>query len=450
MQKLTAFYDSHGYVKARIGDPEIIYNKEEKELKLIITISEDEQYFINDIIVEGDLLRPADELRRLINIKKGDPFSRQVVHTEKENIKNLYGSMGYAYAEVTPSQKYIEGTNLVDMHLMVEKKKKVRIERINIFGNEITKDKVLRRELKVKEGEYFNSEKLAKSRENLDRLEIFEKHEAKIRRGSSDDLMIIDIEGEEQLQRSISFSAGYGGYEGFMLQLEFENNNLFGRGQNFKLEATAGSRTKQFNATLVEPWLFDRNVMGSINLYNVNTDYDSYYINNGEYDDYEYTRKQYGGSTGISFLLGFDDYARGSVFYTYDKSSVTNLISLEDDGSGSSKDYNLTSSVTLGIERNSKDKWWDTTKGSVNSMTFEYAGGIFGGDVAFNKTLLNSIWYLPVFKSTVLVANAQLGFIKERSGGFLPYYEKFRLGGIDSVRGYEWGDIVPLYPTKIW
>ncbi len=445
VQKLGAFYDSHGYLNSRIGEPEIIYDKAKKELRMIITIIEDEQYFVNDIVVEGDLLRPADELRRLINVKKGDPFSRQVVHTEIENIKNLYGTLGYAYTEVSPSHKSIEGTNLVDVHLKVEKKKKVRIERINISGNEITKDKVLRRELKVKEGDYFNSDKLAKSRENLDRLEIFEKHEAKIRRGSSDDLMIIDIEGEEQLQRSVSFSAGYGGYEGLMFQLQFENNNLFGRGQNFSIEAMAGSRTTQFNATLVEPWLFDRDVRGSINAYSWDTEYDYYNFSDDEYSKFEDNRKKYGGSVGISFLLGLDDYTRGSVFYSYDQSKVTGGAVLGDDEI--SKDYNLTSSVILGIERNSKDKWWDTSKGSVNAFNFEYAGDPLGGDVAYNRYILNSSWYFPVFKSTVLVASAQLGYIKGRSGGYLPWYEKFRLGGIDSVRGYEYGEIVPLYPT---
>jgi outer membrane protein insertion porin family len=444
VQKLGAFYDSHGYIKARIGEPEVVYNKDKKELKLIINIVEGEQYFINDIIIEGDLLRPADELRRLIEIKKDAPFSRQVVHTEIQKIKDLYGALGYAYAEATPSSKEIEGTDHVNLNIRVEKKKRVRIERINIFGNEITKDKVLRRELKIKEGEYFNSEKLAKSRENLDRLEIFKKHEAKIRRGTTDDQMIIDIEGEEQLQRSISFSAGYGGYEGLMFQLQFENNNLLGRGQNFSIEAMVGSQTTNFNATFTEPWMFDRPVTGTISVFKMDRDYD------------DYTYKNTGGSTGLSFLLGLDDYTRGSVSYSYNNSELEYVYSSVP---GDLFSKYLTSSTTFGISRNTKDKWWDTTKGSVNTLTFQYAGGVLGGDVAYNRYTFNSSWYLPVFKGTVLIASAQLGYIEGRSDGILPYDEKFKLGGIDTVRGYEWGTISPLYPgtddfeiggTKMW
>ena len=434
VQKLAAFYDSHGYIKARVGEPEIIYNKEKEELRLIINIVEDKQFFVNDIIVEGDLLRPADELRRLIDIKKGEPFSRQKVHTETQKIKGLYGSFGYAYAEVNPSSREVEGSTNVNVTLKIEKSKKVRIERINIFGNEITKDKVLRRELKIKEGEYFNSDLLSRSRANLDRLEIFEDHEVKTRRGSSDDQMIIDIEGNEKLRRSISFSAGYGGYEKFAVMLEFANNNLFGRGQNFSIEALAGSRTTRFNTTFSEPWMFDRPVRGSISVYNWDRDYD------------EYTRKQIGGNTGISFLLGLDDFTRGSVIYTFDKSKVTDIYYGASAYIRDMKGKHTTSSTTLGIERNSKDKWWDTTRGSLNYFTFEYAGGVLGGDVAFNKYLLNSTWYFPVFKGTVLVASGQLGYVEGRSGGRLPLYEKFMLGGIDSIRGYEWGTISPLDP----
>jgi outer membrane protein insertion porin family len=231
----------------------------------------------------------------------------------------------------------------MDIPLTIDKKKKVRIERINISGNEITKDMVLRRELKIKEGEYFDSQQLAKSRENLDRLEIFEKHEVKTRRGTSDDLMVIDIEGVEKLQRSISFSAGYGGYEKFMFQLQFDNNNLFGRGQNFSIEAMAGSRTTRFNATFTEPWMFDRPVRGTISAYNWDRDYD------------DYTREQMGGNAGLSFLLGLDDYTRGSVFYTYDRTQITDVYtSIVDPIQDIADNKYLTSSMVFGIERNTK------------------------------------------------------------------------------------------------
>ena len=434
MQQLTIFYDNHGYIKARVGEPEITYDEKKKGLRLVITIIEGKQYIVNDVDFEGDLLVPAEALKHVINIKKGDPFSRKNVYTEIDKIKDLYADMGYAYAEVRPLPEEIEGTNLVNVHLKIEKNKRVRIERINIYGNDITKDKVIRRELLIAEGDYFNRMLLKASEANINRLEIFEEPEVKQRKGSSDDQMIIDIEGKEKLQRSISFSAGYGGYEKLAVQLQFEDNNMFGTGRDFSIEAMAGSASTRFNATLKDPWLFDKPVRGTISVYDWDIDYD------------EYTRQRLGGNAGLAFLLGLDQFTRGTVQYTYDNSTVTNVYpgasTIIQDMAGTL----LTSSLTIGVERNSKDRWWDTSKGSLNAFTFEYAGGFFGGDVAFNKYLLTSIWYLPEFKNTVLVAEAQLGYVHGRSGGSLPLYEKFQLGGIDSVRGYEWGSIAPVDP----
>ncbi|MBN2418621.1 MAG: outer membrane protein assembly factor BamA, partial [Deltaproteobacteria bacterium] len=184
LQKLKIYYDNHGYITAQIGDPEITYDEKEEGLTLTIPVTEGEQYMVNDVIIEGELLRPADELRKLINVKKGDPFSRQVFYTEKDKISSLYADMGYAYADVSFMQpRHIEGTNLVDAILNIQKNKRVRIERINIYGNEITKDKVIRRELKLLEGDYFSGLKLEKSRENITRLDLYKEPEIKTRKG---------------------------------------------------------------------------------------------------------------------------------------------------------------------------------------------------------------------------------------------------------------------------
>jgi outer membrane protein insertion porin family len=109
---------------------------------------------------------------------------------------------------------------------------------------------------------------------------------------------------------------------------------------------------------------------------------------------------------------------------------------------------NVTSSVKLGIDRDSRDRLWDTTKGSVNKVSFEYAGGFLGGDVAFNRYEAETAWYLPFWWNTVFMARGRLGYIEERpEDGKLPIYQKYRIGGINSVRGYEYGDISPRDPA---
>jgi outer membrane protein insertion porin family len=176
---------------------------------------------------------------------------------------------------------------------------------------------------------------------------------------------------------------------------------------------------------------------GSFNIYRSDYDYD------------QYTREMRGLALGYGIHLGLDEYTWGSIRYSYDDSKVTDINPwasvLIRDMAGDI----VTSSVLLGIERNSQDRPWNTTRGSVNSLSMQFTGGPLGGESAYNKYSLNSIWYFPLMWNTVLVANGQLGYVRQRSGGRLPLYEKFFLGGIDTIRGYEWGTISPLDPRTI-
>jgi len=150
----------------------------------------------------------------------------------------------------------------------------------------------------------------------------------------------------------------------------------------------------------------------------------------------------------IPLPIGIDEeYTRGKVRYMYDDADISDI---EETASLAIKEMegrNLTSSLTLGIERNSKDRPWNTTRGSLNSLSFEYAGGIFGGDVYFNKILARSAWYFPLPFKTVFLAQGRWGYVKKRSGGKLPIYQKFRIGGINTVRGFDYASISPKDPA---
>ncbi|MFC1839175.1 outer membrane protein assembly factor BamA, partial [Thermodesulfobacteriota bacterium] len=435
LYRLTVLYGNNGYIKAGAGDPKITHH--EDGLTLNIPITEDKQYIVDDISFEGDLILPADTLKRFLTFKIGEPFNREAVFNDIEAIKTIYANLGYAYTDINPVPEEKEGTQLVTVSFNIQKNKKVRFERINIIGNKLTRDKVIRRELQIAEGEYFNGIRLDRSSQYLDRLGFIESNEIKTKEGSSDDLMVVDVEIEERPPGSITFSAGYGGFEKFALAFEYANSNLGGYGRTFSLNAMLSSRSTRFNLSLTEPWLFDKRMSGSFNIYRSELDYD------------QYTREMRGLALGYGLLLGLDEYTWGSIRYSYDDSKVTDinpwssLLILDMAGAI------VSSSVRIGIERNSQDRPWNTTRGSVNSLSMEFTGGLLGGDTAFNKYTLNSIWYFPLKWNTVLVANGQLGYVKQRSGGRLPLYEKFRLGGIDSIRGYEWGTVSPLDPRTV-
>lgn len=439
LQKITSFYHNHGFIKAKTGEPRITYEKG-KGLIITIPIIEGNQYSVKKVSIEGekkdDLIAGKDWLMKLIRINKEKYFNREVIRDDILALRNFYGDEGYAYVEISPLIKEDDKKHTVDITYKISKGMKVKFERINITGNTYTRDKVIRRELKVTEGGYFSGEKLKKSIQNLHRLGFFEDIEVKRHKGSRDDLMVLDINVKERPTGSFTIGAGYSSFENAIGMFQIAQNNFMGYGQKLAASGRFGARTVMFDIRFTEPWLMDRPISAGIDLYKWKTDY------------YEYTKDSLGGALRFKFPIGIDEeFTRVRVRYMYDDADISDI---EDTASLAIKEMegrNVTSSLTLGIERNTKDRPWDTTKGSFNSLSFEYAGGVFGGDVYFNKLLAKTAWYFPLPFKTVFLAQGRWGYVKQRSGGKLPIYQKFRIGGINTVRGFDYASISPEDPA---
>jgi outer membrane protein insertion porin family len=197
VQKITVFYQNKGYLRAKVGEPEITY---ERGVGLIITIQiiEGARYKVNEVKIEGDLIEPEEKLLKKVAINKEEFFSRKVVRADILALREVYADAGYAYAEVGPYVNEDDQKHLVDISYKVSKGQKVRFERINITGNTQTRDKVIRRELEVVEGEVYSGEGIRKSNQNLQRLGYFEDVEFQTKKGSRDDLMVLNVNVKER------------------------------------------------------------------------------------------------------------------------------------------------------------------------------------------------------------------------------------------------------------
>lgn len=433
LNKVTAFYHNHGYIKAKTGEPKITHD-EGKGLTITTEIIEGPQYKVSDVTLEGDLIKPVDELLKTLKINKEEYFNREVVRNDTLALRDVYADEGYAYADVAPFTREDDENHLVAITYRIEKANKVRFERINITGNTVTRDKVIRRELKVIEGDYFSGTKLKNSTSNLYRLGFFENIEVKPRKGSSEDQMILDINLKERPTGSFSIGAGYSSYDNLMGTFQISQDNLFGRGQKIAARARLGSKTTQFDVRFTEPWLFDRPLGLGVEVYK------------WEREDYDYTKDSLGGALRLSFPVGLDEYTKASVKYSYDSSDISGI---EDDAALALREMegkNVTSSMTFALGRDSRDVLWNTTRGSVNRISYSYAGGILGGDVYFDRYEAKSGWFFPLPWKTVFFAQGQWGYVKGRSGGKLPIYQKYRLGGINTIRGFDFLSISPRDP----
>jgi outer membrane protein insertion porin family len=428
LEKITAFYHNQGYIRARAGDSKITY-KDEGDLIVTIQIVEGERYAVNEVAVEGELIEGEEELLKKLSITKEEYFSRDVVRNDVLTLRGVYADQGYAYAEVGPIISEDDKNQRVDITYRISPGEKVRFERINIYGNSVTRDKVIRRELDVIEGEYFTGRGLRKSTERLHRLGFFEDLDMQTKKGSRSDLMALDINVKERPTGSFSIGAGYSGYEGATGLLQVSQGNLFGRGQRLSASVKVSTKTSQFDVRFTEPWLFDRRISAGIDLYK------------WEKEFIDYTRDSYGGALRFKVPVGFDEYTWATARYLYDDSTIKDVAPTAAFPVREMIGDNVTSSFTMGMERDSKDRLWNPSRGSENKLTFEYAGGFLGGDVYFNRYEFSSAWYFPLFWETNFMVQGRWGYVKQRTGGRLPDFQKYRIGGLNTVRGYNWYEI---------
>lgn len=424
--KLSAFYYNNGYIQARIAEPQIEYR--EDGIYITIKISEGSRFKVSKVDITGDLILSEEELKKNLKITKETFYNREIVRNDVLALTDIYSDEGYAHAEVSPviDKNFDELT--VNIAYVVAKHNQVYFENIIIGGNTKTRDKVIRRELKVYEQELFNGKGLKRSVRNLYRLDYFEDIKVNTVKGSAEDKMILKIDVTEKPTGTFSFGAGYSTTENVFGMASISQNNLFGRGQILSLDAQLGGTTTLYRLNFTEPWLFDIPLSARLDLYDWETDYDTY------------DKNSQGG--GVRFSYPVYDFVRAYIGYNYEDADITNI---DENASESIKDLegrNTTSSITTSLVYDSRNRRFNPTGGSRHSISVEYAG--LGGNVAFTKYLGETGWYIPVFKDIVTFLHGEIGYVQENSGGTLPDYERFYLGGLNSLRGYDWRDVYVL------
>ncbi|MFP4649488.1 MAG: outer membrane protein assembly factor BamA [Desulfobacterales bacterium] len=419
--RIQAHYQNNGYAEARVAEPEVEY--EGDWIDVTIKIHEGSRFKVGDVSFQGEVITDEQDLRDTISIEDEKYYNREVIQNDVMAVTDMYADEGYARADIRPELNKRPDENVMDIVFHLKKNKAVYFEKIVIEGNTKTRDKVIRRELQVREQEKYNSSRLKRSVRNLYRLDYFGDIDVNTREGSSEDQMILDIDVEEKETGSLSFGAGYSAVEKLYVMGSVSERNFLGRGQKAELRLQTGSESRQFRFLFTEPWLFDIPLSATGEAYNWERDY----------DDYE--RKSKGGLVRLGYPIF--DYTRGYISYGFDVSEVEDVSPFYefriDEGRFTE------SSVTTSIVYDSRDRAINPTEGSRHKLSFQYAG--LGGDVGFAKTEAETGKYFPLFWDTVGFLHAEGGHVTEVGGKHLPDYEKFYLGGINSLRGFDWRDV---------
>ena len=250
----------------------------------------------------------------------------------------------------------------------------------------------------------FDATGLRRSNENLHRLDFFEEINISTTPGSQEDRMNLKVEVKEKMTGAFSMGVGYSAVDQFSIMGQISQRNLFGRGQRLSLDAYLSTRSNRYNLTFVEPWLFDIPLSAGITLYNWLREYD------------EYKKDSLGGSLDFGYLL-WGEYTRGYFTYTFDDANVTDVKDNAPDPIKNSQGRNTTSSVRFTLKRDSRDLLFNTTKGSLNSVSVEYAGGPAGGHQRIHPVPGQFGLVFPAFLGHHLFYQRQGGLYRRKREG---------------------------------
>jgi outer membrane protein insertion porin family len=426
IEKIRDLYFDRGFIKVAIGEPEIKLTSDKKGMNITIPISEGDQFKISSVEFSGNKVFSDDEIKKRITLIPNTPFSKANLRRDILSISELYSENGYAVAAITPDLIPDENARLVKVSLKIDEGDKYRIGKIEISGNTKTRDKVIRREVRLDEGDVFNSKLLKRSYERINNLNFFENVDIIPKPRPEEKLVDLEVKVKERPTGYLSVGGGYSSVDKLIGMVEITQGNLFGRGQLLKLRGEIGGRTTYYELTFKDPWFMDKPIFFSSTLYKLQQEY------------IEFDKKSAG--FGLSFGKYLSEYVRGDISYNYENATIYNVsenaatIIKEQEGTFS------TSSLTPSIVRDSRDNYIDPTRGSRNSVYLTYAG--LGGKNKYIKSELDSAWFFPIKKTTFML-RGRFGYAAGIWGKDLPLYERFYVGGIYTIRGLDWGDAGP-------
>jgi outer membrane protein insertion porin family len=430
--RITAFYHDQGYVRARVGEPQVEYK--EDYIEITLKINEGPRFKVGKVDLEGDLLIAKEELRKKLKIHEEEYYSRRIVRGDILMLSDFYANQGYAYADVAPRISEDSEQLIVNITYVIKKGKQVYFEEIIITGNRKTRDKVIRRQLRVYEQELFSGNRLKRSVRNLHRLDYFKDVKVNTAKGSADDKMLLSIDVEEHSTGAFTFGGGYSNTEKVFVMASISQRNLFGRGQILDLRANWGDETRRYSINFTEPWLFDIPLSAGFKIYNWASDFDAY------------EKKSLGGGLRLGYPIF--DFTRLSVAFARDVSEIEitdaetlpqSILELVTEF-GENEDI-ITNTLTTSLSYDSRNRLFGTTEGQDHRLTVEYAG--FGGDIQYVKSVAELGWFVPLAEELTGFMHAKGGYGREGSKGIWPDYERFFLGGINSLRGFDEDDLSP-------
>ncbi len=422
--RIESLYKNNGFINVKVSDPKITMEKE--SIRVNFKINEGDQYKTGSIDISGDILTSKEDLMKLMKSKESSLYNRELIRKDLLTLNDLYSNQGYANVNIAPLIDKDEKNKLVNISFKISKGELVFFNRIIITGNSKTRDKVIRREMAIKEQGRFSMAGIQRSHRNIGVRDYFQNVEIIPVKTHKSNQRNLEVRVTEKATGNFSFGGGFSSDDGPFGQVSVEERNLFGRGQTIKLMGKISGTTGLYELSFTEPWVFDLPVSAGIDIYKLEKEYD-YYDRN---------------SMGMTLKAGHRqlwDYTAIGVEYNIEAFDVENT---QPDYTSVTPGNFLTSSIKPYIAYDSRDHYFLPKEGSFHKFSVEYAGEFLGGDIDYTKYILQTGFFFPLFWKFTGALHAKGGYLDDRTGGKIDIdWERFYLGGINSIRGFDDTDI---------
>jgi len=465
MAILSNHYLDHGYIDHKFDDPVVLRARD--GLEIVIRVHEGDQYRVGKVEIGGELIADGKEILKKVKITSGQIFRGSRLREDITSLADMYTNKGFAFAQVDPVTNVNAQDKNVDIALIVTRGPPVYFNRVLVSGNNKTRDNVVRRELLTTEQELFSGNMVTQSRNALQRTGYFEDVQLTTKKTDQPDTVDLHVDVKEGSTGTFSVGAGYSSGDGFIFNASVAEKNFFGRGQGVSGNFSIGSTRQDFIFSFNEPYWNESRMSLGIDAFNTKREYNAFderrlgFAVNTSYP-LKYASLPFFGAGKRTRALGSDelpedspptiwDFMRGGVSYELTRETISGVDAGASQSIQDEKGTSLTSAVTPGITYDSRDHFFNPTEGAKSAFSVKTAG--LGGDNRFLKADLSGRWYYPLLKDPnwggayVLSLGGGLGygigFGKTSDSSELPLFERFFLGGMNSVRGFAERSIGP-------
>ena len=440
LEALRSFYLSQGFLEFRIDSTQVAMSPNKQDMAITINITEGERFVISGVKLEGNYLDRDDEFKALVKIAVGKPYNAETVAETTKAFTDYFGKFGFAFARVEAKPQIDRRNNRVQFVLQAEPSRRAYVRRIQVAGNDRTRDEVIRREFRQLEAAWYDSDKIRLSRDRVDRLGFFTQVNVETVEvpGAPDQVDLLFTVAEKPTG-SISLGAGFSSAEKVTLSFGIRQENAFGSGNYLAVEVNTSKYNRNLVLSTTDPYFTRNGISRTVDVFQRTT---RPYL--GDVNAYSLI------NSGAGLRFGVPVTETDTVFMgvNAEQTEIRTGTGLPDAYLEYAQKFGATSSalpLTLGWSRDGRDSALVPTRGSLQRVNADVS---VGGDVRYLRASYQYQQYFPLTKKYTLAFNTDLGWGQGLKGQEYPLFKNFYVGGLGSVRGFEQSTLGPTRPTS--